>query len=832
VGRLAISRVHVHAIPDALNSNPVARALAARGSGMACRVRPWVTILRRHKGGGCKRIRGRVLPPWCGRGKVLAPRKYEVGRSARTGSACRNHAGFHQQRRPGLAAALSSILLMFISSLIIGAFSSARAQFPQHRLLSIYPAGGRAGETVEVQVTGAQIEGPLKLWFDHPGIRAFHVKGPTFRVAIAPGAPGGPRDVRLLGPWGVSNPRTFVVGDRTETRETEPNDEPEKANPIAINTSVHGRMDSSPDVDCFAFEGKANQRVLAEVEGERIESRIDGVLTLVDSTGSVVGESHDGYGMDPLLDATLPRDGRYVIKLRDAVYNGSPEFVYRMTLHDGPHIDAAMPVVLPPGESREVTLIGRNLGGVPAPESSIPGYPLEKLIVKFSAPAEGVDPGALGLGYLTAPLAMRRGFEFRTERLGARSNTVFFAAATDPVVLEHEPNDDSAHAQEIAVPCDVSGGFAKPGDRDVFRFRCKKGQVWVVEATAERLGSLADPTFVIQQVPEKGEPRDLASADDTDDPAPGQPFSTATVDSSLRWEAPEDGAYQIVMSDLFGSQRGDVRLFYRLNVRPERPDYVLYVLPTNVVGGGGLTVRAGGRVSATIIARRIDGFAGPVEVEAVDLPDGVTSETAVIGLGQNQATLVLSAAVDAKWFEGVVRIVGRSRSGDRKEVLDYVPGRSRVRPEIDRAGLGANLVWDPQGQPPAAASRISRGVVLAVREGSPFLLTARPSKWVVGPGESIELTADVVRRPGFTDAVQVSAVGLPPNVGAAAVSIVKEKSSALLKLTIPANTPAGNYSFVLNGSGPFPFSLDPKATPKPTFNVVEPSNLISITVRR
>src|SRR5689334_22065356 len=133
--------------------------------------------------------------------------------------------------------------------------SMALAQLPQPRIQGIYPAGGRAGETVEVTIQGTDLEGVDTLRFAHPGLRAFQRKGPTFVVAIAPGTPIGHHDVRAVGPLGVSNPRAFVVGDRAESREAEPNNTPAQANPIGLNTVVNGRIEASPDVDCFAFEG-------------------------------------------------------------------------------------------------------------------------------------------------------------------------------------------------------------------------------------------------------------------------------------------------------------------------------------------------------------------------------------------------------------------------------------------------------------------------------------------------------------------------------------------------------------------------------------------------
>ena len=43
---------------------------------------------------------------------------------------------------------------------------------------------------------------------------------------------------------------------------------------------------------------------------------------------------------------------------------------------------------------------------------------------------------------------------------------------------------------------------------------------------------------------------------------------------------PEDGLYQVAISDLYASQRGDPRLTYRLLIRREQPDYRLSSCPT------------------------------------------------------------------------------------------------------------------------------------------------------------------------------------------------------------------------------------------------------------
>ncbi len=64
-------------------------------------------------------------------------------------------------------------------------------------------------------------------------------------------------------------------------------------------------------------------------------------------------------------------------------------------------------------------------------------------------------------------------------------------------VDEAEPNDAFAQAQSISLPATVNGKFATAGDRDLFRFEAKAGQVWMFETNAARKTSLADTKLEI-----------------------------------------------------------------------------------------------------------------------------------------------------------------------------------------------------------------------------------------------------------------------------------------------------------------------------------------------
>jgi hypothetical protein len=695
------------------------------------------------------------------------------------------------------------------------------AQFPQARMTSISRAGVRSGESAELTFRGTDLEGASQVWFDDSGFTATHVKDLTFRINCGPQVPLGLHDVRVVGTFGVSNPRAFVVGDRPEQVEIEPNNTPDKATPVALGAVIYGEISVATDVDCFALQGKKGQRLFLDLQAERIDSRLDATLRLLGPTGAEIAESRDVFGADPFLDVTLPTDGRYVIKLHDAVYAGSPDHIYRLVAHDGPHVDAVLPLAVPFGAKGEFSVLGRALGRDAVIDAGlkVDGRPLERL---------------------AATITVGNPFDYRFTRISpigaaaVSSNALPIAVAAAPVILEREPNNEEAQAQTVIPPCDISGNFGAPGDLELYRFQGHKGDIWRIEAIAERQGSLADPVLQVQKVGTKGQAtQDLASGDDLPDGGTGPRFNTQSVDAEARFQVPEDGTYQVHLSDLYASQRGDPRLFYRLVIRPEQPDFRLVVVPTSATGADAVTIRAGGRASAYVVAIRIDGYSGPIQVAARELPPGVRCAPVVIGPGQVIAPIVFEAAEDAKTGVGEVTLVGRSRFGDRKNELTYVPGATPLGQDITHLALAGGMTWPPNASVASVApARLFHGFVIAIRgEPAPLCVTATPDKWVVSQGRQVDLDLSVARRAGFVEAVTATGADLPPNTPAPSVSIPKGAKSVRMPLFVPRNVPPGTYSLVVRGSGSYPFSKDPKAKEKPNITLNEASNPITLTVR-
>ena len=699
---------------------------------------------------------------------------------------------------------------------------TASAQIPGPFLQAVSPPGGRAGSAVDVAIAGENLEGVDALWLDDPALVATRLDAGTFRVAIAPDAPPGHHDLRAVGPFGASNPRTFVVGERPESTEVEPNDDPRRASPIAIGATANGVI-GPVDVDMFAFEGRQGERVFIEVDAERIDSRLDATIEVARPGGQFLGESRDVFGLDPFLDVSLPETGRYTIRVRDVVYAGSPSHAYRLTLHQGPHLDAVSPIAAPPGVPTEFTLLGRNLGGEPAPGPLVDGRRLEQIKVTLSVPLAGDPPAPTpSVGMLTPPLSRRRGLEYTFRGPNGTSNPVFIAEASEGISAEIEPNDDLKTPQTLELLADVSGTFGKPGDVDTYRVRGRKGDEWRVQLDAERIGSPADPSFAILAVDADGSAKPLAVADDRPDRGgAGDRFSLASRDASLLWKVPEDGEYLIVANDLFNTERGDARLGYRLAIRPEPPGFQLDVVPEAPIRPGGTVVRAGGRALALAAVDRSNGFVGSVRVEATGLPAGVRCEPLVVPEGKSSALLVFEADDSAPSTDAAIGFVGRDVQ----------------HPERAVAATAGVMTW-PAGKPstttppPSPPARATRGFVLSVRPEAPLAIAVDPPSAEVNPGRRLELRASIVRRAGFAGPVQVVINGLPPQVAKPpAATIAEGATAAVVALFLPKDLPTGSHSLMLRASGAYSYRRTADAAKPTVANLDEPSNAIPLNVR-
>jgi hypothetical protein len=715
---------------------------------------------------------------------------------------------------------MNRILTAFLATAVTVAAAAppAAAQLPVPRLNNIFPCGARQGTTVECVVAGGELQGATGLYFSNAGITAAPVKPNTFRVTVATGVPVGPYDVRVVTPLGLSNFRTFVVGDWPEVVEKESNNEPAAAQRVTLPVVVNGRMDGPTDVDHYTFAAKKGERVLINCWAWRIDSQLDATLQLYDAHGKELAYSGDYYGRDPFIDFTAPADGDYVVKLWDFVYGGGGDYFYRLQIGSLPHLDAVVPAAVNPGRKTTLTLYGRNLpGGRPAPGGAqIQGRPLEVVTREVEVPADPVQAASLRGGEVLRPAQVALdGMPLRLTTPAGSSNPLFLGFTPDPVLVEKEPNNDLKTAQRVPVPCDLTGMFTPAGDRDFFTFAARKGEPVVVEVFGERQSGLVDPVLAGYDATGKR----LITVDDSGRNIGQLRFATLSRDPRWDFTAPRDGDYAVQVRDSYFQQRGEPRFTYRLSVRRPRPDFRLVVVPAAETQPDTTVVRRGGNHWMDVLVFRNDGLDEPIRVEADQLPPGVTCEPVVIGPGKTSVPLVFHAATDAPVGHAAIRVTGRCRVGGT---------------ELVRVARGGGLTWPTVNTPGLA--RLADEIVLAVRDAPPFAVAATPAQAKVAAGVKLSLTVAVTRARDWGEAVQLSGFDLPPNAKVGLVTVAGGATAGKVELTLPKNLRPGTYTFILKGSGQVPrdYGLGRGAPAAGGNNLrlrVEfPSNPITITV--
>src|SRR5947207_13317894 len=125
--------------------------------------------------------------------------------------------------------------------LSLWAAAQARAEYPSPVLHTVFPAGGQAGTSVTVAVDGTGLDGLRDIHSTIPRLTAKKTGTNSFSLTIPAGAPPGVYDLRAVGLYGMSSPRAFVVGNRAETLEKEPNDTFASAQPVPLDVVVNGR---------------------------------------------------------------------------------------------------------------------------------------------------------------------------------------------------------------------------------------------------------------------------------------------------------------------------------------------------------------------------------------------------------------------------------------------------------------------------------------------------------------------------------------------------------------------------------------------------------------
>lgn len=653
----------------------------------------------------------------------------------------------------------------------------AWAELPNPVLQTVFPAGGQAGTSVTVAVAGAALDGLRDVRTTIPGVTVKKVDANRFTLTIPAGTPPGVYDLRTVGLHGMSSPRAFFVSNRTENLETEPNDTADAAQQVALDVVVNGRIEKPGDVDCFRFTARAGQRVVLECWAKRLDSQLRAVLEVLDSAGTRLAVNRGHAGIDPLIDFLVPADGTYVVKVFDLSFLGSASHFYRLDIDTRPRVEFALPCVVTQGRGTRVKVFGRNL--LPPGSAKTSATELDSVEVEVTPPRSDRHE-FVPLPLRPAQLAVDA---FAYHHPGGHA-PVMIGVTDVPVIAGSTENRDAEHAQEVALPCEVSGQLAEGDERHWYAVRVHRGDVLWLETFGERLGAPVDLDVAVLDPAGKTE---LAKLSDCLDNVGGYRFPTTHSDAAGRWVAPADGRYLILLRNLIGGLNRDPRRIYRLSVRREEPDFHLAAVSRRLDQPAGLNIQRGGREMVEVLALRRRGLTGPIRVTADRLPPGIQCPDVWIGPGQDRAALVLTAARETPPFAGALSLMGHADLGGV---------------EVTRPVRGGAMIWPAQ---PTSSGRLTQEVPLATSSEANILLTASASEAHIDQEDVLDVAVDVEQRgTGTTGPIQLTGVGLPRSATNALATIPAGKTRGWISFFLPASLPPGPYTFAVQGTTEVP----------------------------
>jgi hypothetical protein len=481
----------------------------------------------------------------------------------------------------------------------------------------------------------------------------------TLEVTVAPDAVLGQRELRVKSPAGLSNPVVFCVGALPETSEPvvtgtvgpapRPNafaaPRPASAKPrettVALPATINGQL-LPGEVDRFRFNATKGQRLtittaaraLRPYLADAVPGWIQPTLALFDHTGRELTYADDfRFHPDPVLLCEIPADGEYVVEIKDAIYRGREDFVYRVALGELPFVTAVFPLGGRAGKDLNVAASGWN-------------FRRSDLVLDTMGQGRGIFD-----------LALREG--------AVLSNSVRISMDDRRSATETEPNGTFATAQAVQLPLTIDGRINEPGDVDVFQFEAATPGTIVGEVVARRLNSPLDS--VVEVFDDKG--RRLAMNDDFEDKAAG--LLTHHADSRVEVALPVAGRYFVRVTD--AQRHGGSEYGYRLRLGPRDPDFALRIVPSTI------NVRAGGTVTLTAYAVRRDGLDGEITLGLKDAPRGFQLSGARIPARQDSVRLTLTTPPVPADEPQNLTLVGVAVVDDRKIGHVAVPAEDMMQ---------------------------------------------------------------------------------------------------------------------------------------------------------
>ncbi|MFL2863733.1 MAG: PPC domain-containing protein [Pirellulaceae bacterium] len=633
------------------------------------------------------------------------------------------------------SASLFAMLLIF----------TAVVQASSPTLSIITPRNVQRGAENTISFNGARLTDAEEILFYSPGFEVVELTPEaakvTAKVNITAECRLGEHVAHVRCKSGLTEYRTFWVGPFGATAEVEPNSSFDAPQKIELNTTVHGVV-TNEDVDYYAVELTAGQRISAEIEAMRLGTTLfDPYIAIIDAKRFELSADDDTplTKQDAVASAVAKEAGTYYVMVRESSYAGNGNCRYNLHVGTFPRPLAVYPAGGKIGETIAVRFVGDPTGVI---NQSV------------QLPAERIDQ------YSLVP----------QDANGVAPSGNPFMLSENGNSLETEPNESVAEACAAELPNAFNGIIQAEGDIDCFKFTAKKGQVFDIECFARRLRSPLDPVMNLYNAAGGS----LVGNDDSRGP-----------DSYFRYTFPADGEYVLRITDHL--KRGGDTFVYRVEFRPVKAELSLGIprVARYSQSRQQIYVPRGGKYATLISASRAN-FGGDITIEGNELPQGVTMHAPPMPANMSVMPVVFEAAADAPIAGKLMKFQGK-----HIDPATGIAGHFKNRADLVVAAPGQSLyVYKDVEQLP-----------IAVVDELPFRLEiVQPNVPIVQNGE-MALKVLIHRKEGFNEAVTLQFPFRPPGIGTRSTVVVPAGGTeAVYPLNAAGNAQVREWPMYVLGS--------------------------------
>ena len=575
------------------------------------------------------------------------------------------------------------------------------------------------------------------------------------RMAIMDNCEPGEYELRVITPSGLSNKLTFLAGKLKEYNEVEPNNRKDQVSEIpSLPVLINGRILEN-DVDGFRFKAKKGMSLVIKTDvrkllpymADAVPGWFQASMTLYDSKGNDLTHADSfRFDQDPVLFYDVPEDGEYYLEVRDSIYRGREDFMYRVTIGELPFITRISPIGAGYDNNTVVSIFGKNL-------------PVNKIEVC------GKDRSS-STQYI------------QVEKEGLVSNKVPFGLSGLPEFNKIKSAAQEKPDQFVKLPVMLNGVIEAAGVKDYYSFEGKEGEQVYIEVIARRLCSPLDSIVTLYN--SKGE---KLGENDDDQTYKWDGVLTHHSDSGLAIKLPKNDTYTVMLTDVLN--KGGEEYAYRMRLSRPQPDFELYSLPASV------TVPRGGSGYFRIHALRKDGFNGPIKISLKNISNGFKLDDAVIPEGKNDIKVTISASFEVP--EGLTLC--------NLEGFAVLPGRSAVYHEVTPAeeytqAFAYKHIVPVNAQVVLIAPPMPFALSFSVPKGQIFELTQ---------GKESKIGVEAVRRKGFNENIQLQLLEAPEGISIRNGYLRADKDKTTVIIRAEGKVPAGLFeNLILSGVAGIP----------------------------